>query len=202
MSGQNGSVFIRIPFDHVPDPDANLNFMTLRVRYDDGFVAYIHGQRVASANAPAVLDPDAVATTTNDDSAAIQWRDFNVSAAIGDLETGPNLLAIHGLNVSAGSSDFLFDAELEVGERQIDEGGALVYSGPIVLNDLARVSARVLNGNEWSALVETTFLVGEPRLVISELDYHPMDPSAGEIAAGFDDADDFRVRPNSTILPP
>jgi hypothetical protein len=53
------------------------------------------------------------------------------------------------------------------------------------LNDLITVKARALNGSEWSALNEATFVVGQPRLVLTELHYHPADPSPAEVAAGF-----------------
>lgn len=67
----------------------------------------------------------------------------------------------------------------------------LAYTGPVTLTDLTLVRARVLNGSEWSALNEATFVVGTPRLGISELMYHPAPPSASERGAGFVSADDF-----------
>ncbi len=63
--------------------------------------------------------------------------------------------------------------------------GALRYAAPITLNDLTTVKARALSGSEWSALNEATFVVGQPSLVLTELHYHPADPNAAEVAAGF-----------------
>jgi hypothetical protein len=68
---------------------------------------------------------------------------------------------------------------------------ALQYGGPIPVNDLLMVRTRVLNGQEWSALNEATFVVGTPLLVVSELQYHPADPTPAELALGFTDADQF-----------
>lgn len=68
---------------------------------------------------------------------------------------------------------------------------ALAYGGPITVNDLLMVRTRVLNGPEWSALNEATFVVGTPLLLVSELQYHPADPTAAERALGFTDADQF-----------
>jgi hypothetical protein len=68
---------------------------------------------------------------------------------------------------------------------------ALPYGGPITVNDLLIVSTRVLNGPEWSALNEATFVVGTPLLLVSELQYHPADPTTAERALGFTDADQF-----------
>jgi hypothetical protein len=68
---------------------------------------------------------------------------------------------------------------------------ALIYSGPIPLRDRHLFKARVLNGAEWSALHEASFVVGTPELVISELHYHPANPTAEELAAGFLDENAF-----------
>ena len=68
---------------------------------------------------------------------------------------------------------------------------AVRYVGPITLSDLATVKARALNGSEWSALTEATFVVGQPRLVLTELHYHPADPTSAEVAAGFTSDNDF-----------
>jgi hypothetical protein len=69
--------------------------------------------------------------------------------------------------------------------------GALIYTGPIALHDLTSIKARALVGQEWSALTEASFQVGEPALSLAELHYHPADPSPAERAAGFANADDF-----------
>ena len=68
---------------------------------------------------------------------------------------------------------------------------AQTYTAPIILNDLTLLQARTSQNGEWSALNKATFVVGTPRLVISELHYHPAPPNEREIAAGFDDRDDF-----------
>ncbi len=192
MRGQNGSVYIRIPFDAGSDP-SSLNYMSLGVRFDDGFAAFLNGQLIASANAPGALDWNSFATAGNSDSAAMQFRAFDVSQFVGLLRPGTNLLAIQGLNVSLGSSDFLNDVRLMLAERRIigGEPAALRYDGPITLNDLMTIKARVLSGAEWSALHEATFVVGNPALVISEVQYHPANPSLAEMAAGFSDQNDF-----------
>jgi hypothetical protein len=193
MSEQNTSAFIRIPFEAEPDAIADLNFMILRMRYDDGFAAFLNGVQIASANTPGDLPWNATATGANDDAAAVFWQEFEASAYLKHLRPGINLLAIHGLNVSLDSSDFLIDVELMVGKRNIT--GNLPtsnrYDSPVPLQDLTTVKASTLSGSEWSALTEATFIAGEPRLQVSELHYHPADPSPEELAAGFDDADAF-----------
>ena len=59
----------------------------------------------------------------------------NVSAHLGRLQAGQNILAIHALNESTGSSDFLMQARIVAG---FDEGGGggvggIEYTGPITL---------------------------------------------------------------------
>ena len=191
MRNQNGSAFIRIPFQLAATND--LNHMVLRMRYDDGYAAFLNGVPLASASAPANPQWNSFATAGTSDAAAILFRDIDVSASVGALRQGDNLLAIQGLNVSLGSSDFLNDAELVIAQRRIVGGlpTAPAYTSPIPLGDLTRIKARVLHGDEWSALHDATFVVGTPELVISELNYHPANLSPEETAAGFTDENEF-----------
>jgi len=193
MRGTVGSVFIRIPFHLDGQTLDRLNFMTLRMRYDDGFVAYLNGIPVVWENAPTSVQWNSTATAGHDDAAAVQFSSFDVSSFRYALQPRQNLLAIHGLNVSLGSSDFLIDAELVVGERNVtgNQPTAHEYVGPITLEDLTTIKARAFDGMEWSALNEATFSVGSPTLAITELHYHPSAPTTEEQAAGFDDENDF-----------
>lgn len=193
MQGNNGSLFVRIPFDVSSEDLATANYLTLKMRYDDGFIVYVNGIEVASRNAPPDPTWNSFATATHDDAAAVIFEEIDISGAISRLRAGDNLLAIHGLNVSVSSSDFLIDAELTLGERSVqsEEISAQPYLGPIPITDLTTIKARTFSGTEWSALTEATFEIGQPQLTISELHYHPSDPTRAEEAAGFDDADDF-----------
>lgn len=190
MRDRNGSAFIRLPFAGTTN---QLNYMVLRVRFDDGFAAFLNGQLIASANMPDPLRWDSFATAGNADTAAVQFRNFDVSEFVGALLPGQNMLAIQGMNASLASSDFLIDAELIAAQRRIVGGlpTALVYTGPIPLSDRMHIKARVLIGTEWSALHEASFVAGTPELVISEVHYHPADPSPAEWSAGFTNENDF-----------
>ena len=74
---------------------------------------------------------------------------------------------------------------------------ALIYSGPVTLNTLVTIRSRIKNGNgEWSALTGAFFspAAAQPtagKLVISEIMYHPPEPTAAEQAATYKNADDF-----------
>jgi len=105
MSNVNASAYIRLPFT-IDDP-ANISQLTLRARYDDGFVAFLNGTPVASANAPAEPAFNSSATNAHSPGAVEEFRFRGTS-----LLPGANVLAIHGLNLSAANEDFLVLAEL------------------------------------------------------------------------------------------
>ncbi|HUU90439.1 MAG TPA: lamin tail domain-containing protein [Phycisphaerae bacterium] len=116
MEGANASAYIRIPFT-VADPGAYEN-LTLRMKYDDGFVAYLNGTEVARRNAPAGTPAwNAAATAEHPNSQAVLYEDINITNHLGLLQTGENVLAIHGLNDGAADGDFLIMPELaEIGQ--------------------------------------------------------------------------------------
>ena len=107
MRSNNASVFVRLPFT-VANPAA-LGSLTLRVRYDDGFVAYINGQLVAARNAPASPAWNSAATAAH---AGTEVEDIPLLLPPGLLVAGANVLAIQGLNASAADGDFFLRAEL------------------------------------------------------------------------------------------
>ncbi len=110
MYNTRTSVFIRIPFEI--DSLEQFSKLTLRMKYDDGFVAYINGQRVARSNDPNALSWDSGATNQNQDGNAVIFEDFDITQYVSALVEGTNILAIQGLNAGAGSSDFLILPEL------------------------------------------------------------------------------------------
>jgi len=57
--------------------------------------------------------------------------------------------------------------------------GASTYSGSVILNDNARVFARARVGTTWSPPSIATYVVRRPRLVITEIMYHPLPPPLG-----------------------
>lgn len=113
----NASVLIRFPFE-VVDPAA-VSTLSLQLRYEDGFVAWVNGEPVAAANAPAPDDLafDSTATAPHPDEEAVVPENFPISPEV--LVPGTNVLAIQGLNLSAtgsNSSDFLILPELVASE--------------------------------------------------------------------------------------
>jgi len=111
MQGRSHTVYIRIPFQ-VADPDS-LGALTLNLRYDDGFLAFLNGTLIASSNMIGSEGWNDPAAASNDDIAAVAYQGFDVSDHLSALKGGTNILAIEGHNVSVNSSDLLFQATLE-----------------------------------------------------------------------------------------
>jgi len=187
MYGRQTSCYIRIPFV-ISEADLEaLPGLTLKVRYDDGFVAYLNGTEVVRRNITGEPAWDSAAGAQNSDLDAINTEPFNVTEHLGALRAGENLLAIHGLNVDTTSSDFLCSVSLTVGQGGSGISGAvsskaIEYSGPMALVESVHVRARRLAGTSWSALNEATYSVGPvaESLRISEIMYHPADDPNAE----------------------
>ena len=111
MVGNNASVFVRVPFT-VEDADA-IVAVSLRMKFEDGFVAYLNGRKVASFNAPENPVWNSSATGGHADSLAVEFETFDVDFG-GALQTGANVLAIHGMNTTVGGSDLLVLPELDI----------------------------------------------------------------------------------------
>ena len=137
MYNVNSSVYIRIPFD-VSNP-TEIRGLTLRMKYDDGFVAYLNGSPVAMEQAPTPASWNSSATADHNDALAVNFVDFDISGIAGSLQNTGNVLAIHGLNRNTTSSDMLMLAEL-VGTRVTDpvfgNSGYMVSATPGAVNGI------------------------------------------------------------------
>jgi hypothetical protein len=111
MRDRNASVFIRMPF--VVTNPAAIQQLRLRMKYDDGFVAHINGQQVATRNSPASPTWNSTATAEHPNDQAAVFEEILVSAPPGLLAAGQNVLAIQGLNLAASDEDFLILPELD-----------------------------------------------------------------------------------------
>ncbi|NBQ24425.1 MAG: hypothetical protein EBU26_09210, partial [Verrucomicrobia bacterium] len=109
VSSQNAeTIYMRTHFklEEVPSFDQ----LTLEVRYDDGFIAYLNGKEVARSNAPGNRGTPAAwnasASASHSDTQAAVFEAVDITAeGLNVLRPGDNVLAIHGLNVSNSSSD-------------------------------------------------------------------------------------------------
>jgi len=172
MYARNATCYVRIPFSI----DAEYTSLSLNVRYDDGFVAYINGVEVARRNFNGTPAWNSRASSSHSDSVAVLLESIDISDFLDNLQQGDNLLALHGMNSSATSGDFLISVELLATGDDSDDRGVMEYTGPITLPHTVQVKARVLSGNTWSALNETIFAIGPvaENLRITEIMYHPL----------------------------
>lgn len=107
----NSTIYVRVPIARNLDP-TNIQSLTLRMKYDDGFAAFINGSFAAGSNDPTPLEWNSNSDGDVTDAQALQFQDFDISASIPDLSTSGNLLAIHGMNRFSNSSDLLIRPEL------------------------------------------------------------------------------------------
>ena len=200
MASKNGSCYIRIPFTISSQAELDsLESLTLKMRYDDSFVAFINGAEVAKdSNAPSDLAWDSIAEGSHDDDEAIEYVPYSISGGGNLLRVGENILAIQGLNRGRGSNDALWSCLLSASRGGGDavSANALVYSSAINLDKSVDVRARSFDGFKWSPLSQAGFVVSAvpasvENLVISEIHYRPASPSSGETSVGFDSRGDF-----------
>ena len=184
MYNSNTSAYIRYKFN-IPDQATidSLGSVALRMRYDDGFVAYLNGVEIESRNAGAT-QWNSAATANHSDALAVTFVNFDQTEALNLLRPGENILAIHGLNRTRRSSDFLIQVVLE-GDTS-SAGGSLapsaqIYTERIDLDKTTWIKARsrATNGS-WSALLDVLYRIGAPasfeNLRVTEIHYHPTDP--------------------------
>ncbi|MDB6135498.1 MAG: hypothetical protein JWM59_3741 [Verrucomicrobiales bacterium] len=221
MKGVTPLCLMRFRFETTRQRIAALGLLKLRMRYDDGFTAWLNGVRIASANTPPAGSAwNAGATANHPDSEAVVWQDFDVPEFASLLREGENVLAIQGLNYGVNSTDFLMQAELVGGHIPADAPEmapqAQVYSGPLTINKNTVLTARTYDPagpftpwpytgagsgqtpvlSHWSAPLRLTLTVdavpaAAGLLTVSEIMYHPAAPTAGQLAQGFLKSSDF-----------
>ena len=114
MMNNTASAYARFAFTVANQ--ATVTSLTMPIKYDDGFVAYLNGVEVARRNAPAGVPTYTTAATAN--HVAVQakiYENIDLTPHVGLLVAsgvGSNILAIHGLNETAASTDFLIKVEL------------------------------------------------------------------------------------------
>ncbi|MBN2611555.1 MAG: lamin tail domain-containing protein [Bacteroidales bacterium] len=172
----NTSCYVRIPFNVESADLASYNSLILGIRYDDGFVAYLNGKKVAEALAPASPVWNSASTATHESGSL---ETINLSNYIGDLKTGTNLLAIHALNAKTSSSDFIISATLTASDQATSgniSGSAIAYTGQVPLLISSHIQARAFYNGEWSALNDRFFIIpaNYNDLKITEIHYHPL----------------------------
>ena len=105
MYNINGTCYIRIPFNVDAGDIGHITALTLHMRYDDGFVAYINGTEVKRVN---FADHSGVELycQPHRQKQLPTWILITFRAYINTLHAGTNILAIHGLNTPSSKLRF------------------------------------------------------------------------------------------------
>ena len=185
-SGQHISYFFRKQVDIT----GAASFLSLQceVLADDGAIIYLNGKEVGRQNMPAGgvgFETLASGSGVSGDAEST-YNVFVLDPA--DLVEGENTIAVQVHQATAGSSDLGFDFSLS---GTVPPGGA----PSVTVGETMLITARTRDaGGEWSAPVTGTYVVGTPasasNLSITELNYHPSDPTPGEEAADASFRDD------------
>ena len=167
------SVYVRAEFE-VPAKVSveELTQLQLRVKYDDGFAAYLNGTLIQTSHANEPMTWDSKASKTQSSRNAVEFQTFDVSQHLHLLHTGKNVLAVQGLNRTATGNDLLILPEL-VATRPLalDEVPIYVttdgtdprgfdgqptvapYDGePIYIHQDTQLQARIHSNEQWSPL--------------------------------------------------
>ncbi|MDD8047115.1 MAG: lamin tail domain-containing protein, partial [Verrucomicrobiota bacterium] len=110
MLGSATSAYLRFPFQ-VDSPLA-IQSLDLKMQYDDGFVAYLNGTEVARSNAPTPPAWNSTALQPRPNELGVVPEVFSLSGRLDLLRPGLNVLAVHGLNITADDVDFLVHPQL------------------------------------------------------------------------------------------
>ena len=139
MFSVRSSVYVRIPFT-ITNASA-VQSLQLRMKFDDGFAAYLNGVRLnppdaASTNCPEALAFNSVATAVRSDLDAVFFNNYDLSSQRSALVNGTNVLAIQVLNQTPSSTDLLLMPELDAITVTQTPGatGYLATSTPGILN--------------------------------------------------------------------
>ncbi|MBJ43393.1 MAG: hypothetical protein CMJ80_08985 [Planctomycetaceae bacterium] len=150
----NSTVYVRVPFSVTGDLD-RFDLLILKMKYDDGFVAYLNGTEIARDNAPEVLGWNAAAERNRPDRTAKIFQQFNITEHRGLLTTETdNILAIHGLNRRSTNGDMLVVPEIEGRTKPPGESSEI----SLTINEVA-------GGNDANFFVEFAN-IGEDPIVL------------------------------------
>lgn len=153
------NVFLRIPFQVDNLAQAQANSLILRLKYDDGFVAYLNGVEVARDNVRGELSWDGRATSQRDTD-AVEFADFDISEFSNQLRAGENVLAIRAINSSPTSNDMLMLPALVSRETLFGVNGTVYYTtdgtDPRGPDGQPSPSARAMPGGGSVTITENT----------------------------------------------
>lgn len=160
MQNVNSSAFLRIPFN-VTNPAA-FTSLSLKMRWSDGYVAYLNGVAVSSFGAPASPAWDSAATDTH---SADSIRTISIPTTA--LRAGSNILAIHLLNNSAANDTAFVLPTLDGISQTLAAAAYLTTRTPGDPNSAARTNVGPFVADVTKNPVRPTGNASSPPLVIT-----------------------------------
>src|ERR1043166_372895 len=149
MSNVNATVYARIPF--VVTNATNVSLVSLRVRYNDGFIASINGSEALSINAP---DSQTFNSTATNVHSSLTAEEFLLGT--GTLMNGTNILALQGLNVAANDTNFFLSAEMVLTIVQANSTTPVYFTVPTPgapnVGGIANPGPAILNASNYPAV--------------------------------------------------
>ncbi|MEM7235578.1 MAG: hypothetical protein AAF517_25620, partial [Planctomycetota bacterium] len=162
-AGDFTSLYLRRTFT-VRDPET-LPGVTLRLEYDDAFVAFLNGEEVGRSN----IDGSRPAFDELASSAGEPTTVEIDLANSGALRDGLNVLAIQGHNASSESSDFVLTPEV-LAARPLPPGGQSSVAGELTLDN---VDLSIRSGDTELFAVRLSFRLAV-RVVYANVDGQPV----------------------------
>jgi len=187
---KNATTYFRTTVN-IPDPTVFGNF-TLGYLYDDGIAVYVNGVEVARKNLALGAAYNVYTGGSDGDNATDSVTLLSAAFVAGD-----NIIAVEIHQQSSGSSDMSFDLTL-TGNPPGGGGGGSHSSAPIAITQPGWLFSRSYDSNtgEWSALNSAFFTpdtvpASAANLVISEINYHPGEPTTDAELLVSTDRDDY-----------
>ncbi|NLH17688.1 MAG: hypothetical protein GX455_14015, partial [Phycisphaerae bacterium] len=112
MLNINASLWVRLKFEISADEIGTFDVLSLRMKYEDGFVAYLNGVEVARRNCTGVAAWNSHADGDRPNDSAQEYVYLDLSNFLNLLTVGTNVLAIHALNDTVSDENFFIQPEL------------------------------------------------------------------------------------------
>lgn len=125
MAGK-ANAFVRVPFSFTSTGASTA--LSLVMRYNDGFAAWLNGSPVATVNAPVSPAWNSTAITARANDQSLRKQAFNLTSSLPFLTAGSNTLALQGMRSSTSDTSFLLAPELVMGHLDPNAAPA-IYGG-------------------------------------------------------------------------
>ena len=117
MKGNYSTVYVRRKF-HIKDP-SQLGSLSLEIKADDGYVAWLNGIEIASLHKPSTPRLRYSSRSSKTNREPIKWDETKLQNFSGVTEKGWNVLSVMLLNYSRSNSDAFLDVRLSAVKREL-----------------------------------------------------------------------------------